>query len=161
MGDCTIIHTEHPHTVFDVFDHPLYKDPGDGLGPLNYLCGDLHRLIAKVRRRNVDALCACLKLLGDHEADKLKSNAWAPRQPRRVRCESVPPSIANVLVLLDIASEIDELTTGLETRIRFSDWAIARANEKKGISAQNDWQIDEWHRDGSPETSRMPLRFDL
>lgn len=160
MTSVGITYYEEPHTVFDVFDHLLYKDPGDGLGPRNYLCGDIHRLIAKVRRRDVDALCTCLKLLGDHEAAKLKAKAWAPRQMRRAHCQAEPPSIADVLVLLGIATE-DDRTTSRKSYIRFCEWAIIRANEEKGISDQNDSLIDDWHEEGSQERSRLPLVFDL
>lgn len=155
---------EPPHSPFSVLEEPMFKDPGDGLGPMDFLDGMLWRRIKNALRGDISELVYCLRILARHEVSKYQNQAWSSRSPRHASAVGEAPSVADVLVLLGIAYERDDQTsrgsTG-STLIKVADWVIAAANDQRGIPHTHDIHIERWHDCGSPEQSRIPIEFDL
>ncbi len=157
-----ITYYEPPHSVFETLTKPQFQDPGDGLGNVEVLDGFLLLKIKKAFDWDMEALIECIKLLGEHEYLKIKGEAWAPRGKRRVSCETEAPPISDVLIMLDIATEL-ETHPMFWTRpfpcIRFNDWAVDFALSRDGAGMIDHTILEEWHDKGSYEESRLPQLF--
>lgn len=155
---------EAPFTCYEALDLPIFSDPGDGLGGLGFLEGDLRQTIGKALRGDVKSLRYCLRLLSEHELRKLSNGEWTKAAPQVPSCVAIPPSIADVLVMLGIACERDEPRRPGDTTVRvmIKDWVIERAYKQKGLCERYDDAIDDWHKRGAPDYQRFPsLVFDF
>jgi len=155
--ESTCRYKESPHSVFNVLEEPVTKDPGDGLGPMDLLDFMLWRRILDALRGDIKELVHCLKLLADHEVLKFRNKAWSSRTLRHAGFVAEAPAISDVLVLLGIASRVSDRST----KIRFADWVIIAVNDRRGNPDDHDSHIWDWHDRGSQEQSRMPTEFDL
>lgn len=164
MSESSYTYNEPPHSVFSVLEEAIFNDPGDGLGPMDLLDGMLRRRIKDALLGKVDQLIHCIKLVADHEVAKYRARAWSSRSLRHASAVAEAPSIADVLVLLGIASERQDRTLWRSKGYKFikiDDWAIGAANDRRGIPGTYDDLVEDWHDGGSREQRRIPVEFDL
>jgi len=84
MTDTISTYIEPPHSVFSVLEETVFKDPGDGLGPMDFIDGMLRRRIITALRGDIKDLIYCLKLIANRGPEVpesgLEFTIAAPRQ---------------------------------------------------------------------------------
>lgn len=164
MTDTISTYIEPPHSVFSVLEETVFKDPGDGLGPMDFIDGMLRRRIITALRGDIKELIYCLKLIANREVLKYQNQAWSSRSPRHASSLVDAPSIADVLVLLGLAAVRDDrkpLRPEDPHHIRFAAWVVAAANKHRGGTGSYDRHLEDWHDRGSLEESRITIEFDF